>query len=132
MVSFKLLALLLSSFFSYLDAGTISIPESLCPEDNRSITEVSFLFDDEDDDLELEEDELDFLPLPSSFLIGKWSRFFFLRSNRRLSSSLRLRLISLYFDLSLDILSPEKRIIRKLTTRKKKFRTYLVIYLLKV
>ena len=131
MVSFKLLALLLSSFFSYLDAGTISIPESLCPEDNRSITEVSFLFDDEDDDLELEEDELDFLPL-SPFLIGKWSRFFFLRSNRRLSSSLRLRLISLYFDLSLDILSPEKRIIRKLTTRKKKFRTYLVIYLLKV
>ena len=131
MVSFKLLALLLSSFFSYLDAGTISIPESLCPEDNRSITEVSFLFDDEDDDLELEEDELDFLPL-SSFLIGKWSRFFFLRSNRRLSSSLRLRLISLYFDLSLDILSPEKRTIGKLTKRKKKSRTYLVIYLLKV
>ena len=132
MVSFKLLALLLSSFFSYLDAGTISIPESLCPEDNRSITEVSFLFDDEEDDLELEEDEPDFLPLPSSFLSGKWSRFFFLRSNRRLSSSLRLRLISLYFDLSLDILSPEKRTIRKLTTRKKKSRTYLVIYLLKV
>ena len=132
MVSFKLLALLLSSFFSYLDAGTISIPESLCPEDNRSITEVNFLFDDDDDDdLELEEEELDFLPL-SSFLIGKWSRFFFLRSNRRLSSSLRLRLISLYFDLSLDILSPEKRTIRKLTTRQKWSRTYLVIYLLKV
>ena len=110
MVNFKLLALLFSSFFSYLDAGTISMPESLCPDDNRSMTEVSFLLDDDDDDdedLELDEDPEDFLLLPSSFLSEKWSRFFFLRSNRRLSSSLRLRLISLYFDLSLGILSPK-------------------------
>lgn len=105
MVNFKLLALLFSSFFSYLDAGTISMPESLCPDDNRSMTEVNFLLDDDDEeDLELDEDDDDFL-LPSSFLSEKWSRFFFLRSNRRLSSSLRLRLISLYFDLSLGILS---------------------------
>ena len=107
MVNFKLLALLFSSFFSYLDAGTISMPESLCPDDNRSMTEVNFLLDDDDEeDLELDEDDDDFL-LPSSFLSEKWSRFFFLRSNRRLSSSLRLRLISLYFDLSLGILSPK-------------------------
>ena len=56
MVNFKLLALLFSSFFSYLDAGTISMPESLCPDDNRSMTEVDVVLDDDDEeDLELDE-----------------------------------------------------------------------------
>ena len=78
------------------DVGTISIPESLLlPEDNRSIT--LFIFFDEDDD---EEDEClnffssEFLPLLLDSVVSKCSLFRFFFSNRRLSSSLKLLLIS--------------------------------------
>lgn len=115
MVSFKALELEeegdFSEDFTLLDeAGTISMPESLWLE-SRSMTEVIFLLLDPEDD----ECDFDFLdPISwSLFLSRKWSRFRFLEplslleSRRRLSSSLKLLLMSLNLAL-LDRISSEE------------------------